>query len=42
MPAKEDRLLRVGVLGFGVGTLVAYGRAGDVYRLYEIWKFRLV
>ena len=32
----ETGPLRVGVLGLGVGTLVAYGRAGDVYRLYEI------
>ena len=28
--------LRVGVIGLGVGTLVAYGRPGDHYRLYEI------
>jgi len=28
--------LHVGVVGLGVGTLVAYGRAGDSYRLYEI------
>jgi hypothetical protein len=28
--------LRVGLLGLGVGTLVAYGRSGDEYRLYEI------
>jgi hypothetical protein len=27
---------RVGLLGLGVGTLVAYSRPGDVYRLYEI------
>ncbi len=27
---------RVGVLGMGIGTLAAYGRAQDVYRLYEI------
>jgi SAM-dependent methyltransferase len=27
---------RVGVIGLGVGTLAAYGRAGDVYRFYEI------
>ena len=37
MLAKGEKgPLRVGVLGLGVGTLVAYGRAGDVYRLYEI------
>ena len=28
--------LRVGVIGLGVGTLAAYGRAGDVYRFYEL------
>jgi hypothetical protein len=27
---------RVGVVGLGVGTLAAYGRAGDVYRFYEL------
>ena len=27
---------RVGILGLGCGTLASYGRAGDVYRLYEI------
>ncbi len=27
---------RVGVLGLGVGTLAAYGRAGDLFRFYEI------
>ena len=27
---------RVGVIGLGVGTIAAYGRAGDVYRFYEI------
>lgn len=27
---------RVGLVGLGVGTLAAYGRAGDVYRFYEI------
>lgn len=27
---------RVGVLGLGIGTLTAYGRAQDFYRLYEI------
>lgn len=27
---------RVGVIGLGVGTLAAYGRAGDYYRFYEI------
>jgi hypothetical protein len=28
--------MRVGLLGVGVGTLTAYGRPGDLYRLYEI------
>jgi spermidine synthase len=28
--------LRVGVVGLGTGTLAAYGRAGDVFRFYEI------
>ena len=27
---------RVGVIGLGIGTIAAYGRAGDVYRFYEI------
>ncbi len=27
---------RVGLIGLGVGTLAAYGRDGDVYRLYEL------
>ncbi|MFY7948699.1 MAG: spermidine synthase, partial [Gemmatimonas sp.] len=27
---------RVGLIGLGVGTLAAYGRAGDHYRIYEI------
>jgi MFS family permease len=32
----RDEPMRVGVLGLGVGTLVAYARPGDEYRLYEI------
>jgi hypothetical protein len=28
--------MRVGLLGLGVGTLAAYGKPGDEYRLYEI------
>jgi len=28
--------MRVGLLGLGIGTLAAYGRPGDEYRLYEI------
>jgi hypothetical protein len=27
---------RVGIIGLGAGTLAAYGRRGDVYRVYEI------
>jgi len=27
---------RVGVVGLGTGTIAAYGRAGDVYRFYDI------
>jgi len=30
------RPLRVGVVGLGTGTLAAYGRAGDVFRFYDI------
>ncbi len=28
--------IKVGVIGQGIGTLAAYGRAGDTYRFYEI------
>lgn len=28
--------IKVGVVGLGVGTLAGYGRAGDIYRFYEI------
>jgi len=28
--------LRVGVIGLGVGTLAAYGKAGDHFRMYEL------
>ncbi|MGV8039901.1 MAG: spermidine synthase [Thermoanaerobaculaceae bacterium] len=31
-----ERGLRVGVIGLGVGTLAAYGRAGDEWRFYEL------
>jgi SAM-dependent methyltransferase len=31
-----DRPRRIGMLGLGVGTLAAYGRAGDVVRFYEL------
>ncbi len=30
------RAQRVGLVGLGVGTLAAYGRDGDVYRVYEL------
>jgi len=33
---KYGKGLRLGMLGLGAGTLTAYGRPGDVYRLYEI------
>jgi SAM-dependent methyltransferase len=32
----EDRSRRVGMVGLGVGTLLTFGRPGDVYRVYEI------
>jgi hypothetical protein len=31
-----DRPRRVGLVGLGTGTLAAYGRPGDVFRVYEI------
>jgi len=31
-----SRPMRVAVIGLGTGTLASYGRAGDVYRFYEI------
>jgi hypothetical protein len=34
--ALRDHPQRVGLIGLGVGTLAAYGRGGDVYRLYEL------
>ena len=34
--ANGSQPLRVGVIGMGVGTLAAYGQAGDFYRFYEI------
>lgn len=33
-PRQQNR--RIGVVGLGVGTLAAWGRAGDVMRFYEI------
>jgi hypothetical protein len=32
----EERPMRVGVVGLGVGTLVTYANKGDLYRFYEI------
>jgi hypothetical protein len=34
--AGKSGPIKVGVVGQGVGTLAAYGRAGDTYRFYEI------
>jgi SAM-dependent methyltransferase len=34
LPTNEPR--RIGVVGLGAGTLAAYGRPGDVMRIYEI------
>jgi len=34
--ALQDAPMRVGMIGLGVGTLATYGRAGDVYRFYEL------
>ena len=34
--SKQGHRLKVGVIGLGTGTLAAYGRAGDVFRFYEI------
>jgi hypothetical protein len=34
--ALDDRPLEVGAVGLGAGTIVAYGKAGDHYRFYEI------
>ena len=33
---RERAANRVGVIGLGTGTLAVYGRAGDVYRFYDI------
>jgi hypothetical protein len=35
-PNSEDRTLRIGVIGLGIGTVAAYGQVGDVIRFYEI------
>jgi SAM-dependent methyltransferase len=34
--AERKRPLRMGMVGLGVGTMAAYGRAGDLIRFYEI------
>lgn len=34
--ALRHQGMRVGVIGLGVGTIAAYGQAGDYYRFYEI------
>ncbi len=36
MTALEGRPRRIGILGLGCGTLLAYSRPGDVVRIYEI------
>ncbi|MBI2928101.1 MAG: fused MFS/spermidine synthase [Verrucomicrobia bacterium] len=33
-PRSADR--RIGMVGLGIGTLAAYGKAGDTFRIYEI------
>jgi hypothetical protein len=35
-PLRAAGPLRVGIVGLGTGTIASYGRAGDVYRFYEI------
>ena len=36
LAAAPQRPRKVGLIGLGAGTLATYGRAGDVYRVYEI------
>ena len=36
MKATEGKPRKIGIIGLGCGTLAAYGRAGDVMRIYEI------
>jgi hypothetical protein len=36
MAQREAAPMHVGVIGLGIGTLAAYGRAGDHYQFYEI------
>ena len=35
-PDSHDRSIRIGVIGLGIGTVVAYGQPGDYIRFYEI------
>jgi hypothetical protein len=34
--SRQDKPIRVGVIGLGTGTIAAYGRAGDFFKFYEI------
>ncbi len=34
--SRQPGPVRVGVIGLGTGTIAAYGRAGDVFRFYDI------
>jgi len=34
--SRQGAPIRVGVIGLGTGTIAAYGRAGDVFRFYDI------
>jgi spermidine synthase len=36
LEARSRGRVRIGVVGLGSGTLAAYGRAGDVFRFYDI------
>jgi SAM-dependent methyltransferase len=36
LESLADRAIDVGAVGLGVGTIAAYGKAGDQYRFYEI------
>ena len=33
---QNERPMKVGIVGLGVGTLLTYGRPGDYFRMYEI------
>ena len=35
-PRSNEKGLRVGLIGLGIGTIAAYGKPGDTYRFYEI------